>query len=206
MRRVISRLINLAIAILVLQAWLFMTFKADRHGALSTEGLWNLRYFTVLSNLLQGGVSLCYVLHPSPRLTRWKYVATTAVALTFFVVLLFLGPVYGFDMMYTGANFWFHLVVPLLAMVDFLCFDRSGMIRLRDSLLALLPMLIYSVLYVGNLLINGVGRGADTNDWYGFAVGGPRTAAVVFLVMLVGNWVIALLLRLPRRRETVHLK
>lgn len=80
------------------------------------------------------------------------------------------------------------------------------MIRLRDSLLALLPMLIYSVLYVGNLLINGVGRGADTNDWYGFAVGGPRTAAVVFLVMLVGNWVIALLLRIPRRRETVHLR
>lgn len=195
MRKTVSRILNLIMAVIVLAAWLSMTFRVGKHGSLSAEGLQNLRYFTVLSNLLQGGVSLAYALGRRPR--RLKYAATVAVALTFFVVLLLLGPVYGYDSMYVGANFWFHLVVPVLAMVDFLFFDREGRFTLRDSLLTMLPMVAYSLFYMGNLLKNGV----KDNDWYGFAVHGPPTAARVFLVILIGNWVIALLLRWPRRER-----
>lgn len=195
MRKVISWVLNLLIAAFVLWAWLNMTFRPDRHGLLSTGGFQNLRYFTVLSNLLQGGVSLVRVF--GRRTGRWKYVSTTAVALTFFVVLLFLGPAYGYDSMYTGANFWFHLVVPVLAMADFLIFDRADSFTLRDSFVATLPMLAYSLFYVVNLLVNGV----KGNDWYGFAKDGPKSAVAAFLIILATNWVIALLLRLPRRRR-----
>ena len=193
MRKVLSRGLNLLIAVLVLCAWLSMTLKPGRHGSLSTGGFQNLRYFTVLSNLFQGGVSLACAV--GRRMGRWKYASTVAVALTFFVVLLFLGPAYGYDSMYTGANFWFHLVVPVLAMVDFLIFDREGSFTIRDSLFTVIPMLAYSLFYVGNLLVNGV-RG---NDWYGFAKHGPLSAVAAFLIILATNWAIALLLRLPRR-------
>jgi len=193
MRKVISKVLNLLIAVLSLGAWLSMTFKTGRHGSLSMGGLQNLRYFTVLSNLFQGGVSL--VVLWGRKTGRWKYASTVAVALTFFVVLLFLGPAYGYDSMYTGANFWFHLVVPVLAMVDFLIFDREGTFTIRDSLFTVIPMLAYSLFYVGNLLVNGV-RG---NDWYGFAKHGPLSAVAAFLIILATNWAIALLLRLPRR-------
>ena len=193
MRKVISRILNLVIAVLVLWAWLVMTFKTRRHESLSTGGLQNLRYFTVLSNLFQGSVSLAYFL--GKRTGRWKYAATVSVALTFFVVLLFLGPAYGYDAMYTGANYWFHLVVPVLAMVDFLIFDREDTFTIRDSFFTMIPMLAYSIFYIGNLLVNGVRR----NDWYGFAKGGPLSAVAAFLIILSTNWVIALLLRLPRR-------
>lgn len=195
MRRVISWVLNLLIAVLVIWAWLYMTFRPDRHGSLSTGGFQNLRYFTVLSNLLQGGVSLARVF--GRRTGRWKYVSTAAVALTFFVVLLFLGPAYGYDSMYTGANFWFHLVVPVLAMADFLIFDREDSFTLRDSFVATIPMLAYSLFYVMNLFVNGV----KGNDWYGFAKNGPKSAVAAFLIILATNWVIALLLRLPRRRR-----
>ena len=141
----------------------------------------NLRYFTVLSNLMQAGVSLAYVLGGRPR--RLKYASTVSVGLTFFVVLLFLGRLYGYAPMYSGANFWFHLVVPILAMADFLCLDREGGYTLRDSLMSLIPSLCYGLFYVGNLLINGV----KGNDWYGFARGGPGSAAVVFLAILAGR-------------------
>ena len=139
MKRTISKTINLLIGIIVLWTWLSVTFRLGRLGAQSEGGLGNLRYFTVLSNLLQCGVSLAYCC--GRKVSRWKYASTTAIAFTFFVVLFFLGPARGYDAVYTGANFWSHLVVPLLAMVDFLCFDREGTFTLRDSVYAMLPVL-----------------------------------------------------------------
>ena len=60
MKRTISKTINLLIGIIVLWTWLSVTFRLGRLGAQSEGGLGNLRYFTVLSNLLQCGVSLAY--------------------------------------------------------------------------------------------------------------------------------------------------
>ncbi|MBQ5725613.1 MAG: hypothetical protein IIV80_05605, partial [Clostridia bacterium] len=110
--------------------------------------------------------------------------------------LLLLGPAYGYDSMYIGANLWFHLIIPVLAMANFLIVDREGTFSLRDSLFTLIPMLAYSLFYVGNLLANGVRE----NDWYGFAKKGPQSAVAAFLIILGLNWIIALLMRLPRRR------
>ena len=194
MRKAISKCLNLLIGGLVLCVWLSSVFRTGRRGALSVEGLQSLRYFTVLSNLLQGGVSLACLFRA--ELGRWNYVSALSVALTFIVVLLLLGPAYGYDSMYVGPNLWFHLIVPSLAMVNFLVFDREDTFSLRDSLFTLIPMLAYSLFYVVNLLVNGV----RDNDWYGFAKNGPRSAATAFLIILGLNWIIALLMRLPRRR------
>jgi hypothetical protein len=171
-----------------------MTFRLGRLGAQSPGGFGNLRYFTVLSNLFQGIVSLIYFC--GRKISRWKYASTTAIAFTFFIALLFLAPVRGLHSVYSGANFFSHLVVPVLAIVDFLIFDREGTFTLRDSLIAVIPMLAYSLFYVGNLLINGV----MDNDWYGFAKHGPQSAALAFLIILGLNWIVALLMRLPRRK------
>ena len=210
LRRALSLIINLAIALIALSAWAGMTFTVDKHGQFSAGGLENLKYFTVLSNLLQGVVSACCAWRLftlllggrrpfPPGLIRMKYMATTSVALTFFTVLGFLGPVFGYENMYQGANFWFHLVVPVLSMVDFCLVDREGTVKAREIPFAALPMLLYGLFYVGNLRLNGVGRGADTYDWYGFARGGPKTAATVFLILTLSGLVLAALLRLPRR-------
>ena len=195
MRKTVSKCLNLLIGGLALWVWLSSAFGPGRHGALSAEGLQSLRYFTVLSNLLQGGVSLACLW--GVGVGRWKYVSAVSVALTFFVVLLLLGPAYGYDSMYVDANFWFHLIIPILAMANFLIVDREGVFSLRDSLFTLIPMLAYSLFYVGNLLVNGV----RDNDWYGFAKNGPRSAVAAFLIMLCLNWILALLMRLPRRRS-----
>ena len=79
-------------------------------------------------------------------------------------------------------------------------FELSDVLKIKDTLFAILPMLLYGFLYVGNIVVNGIGKGADTNDWYGFAVWGPKSAAVVFVCMTMAAWLIAVLMRLPRRR------
>ena len=195
MRMKVSKIINLCIGVLVLFTWLSMTFRLGPLGEQSEGGFGNLKFFTVLTNLFQGGVSLAYFF--GVRVGRWKYASTTAMALTFCVVLLVLGPRRGYDVMYSGANFFSHLVVPVLAMVDFLAFDRTCSFTLRDSFFTMIPLAVYGLFYGGNLLINGV----EGNDWYGFAKGGPVIALGIFVFALVVNWLIAVLLRLPRRAK-----
>ena len=58
MRKAVSKCLDLLIGGLALWVWLSSAFGSGRHGAFSVEGLQSLRYFTVLSNLLQGGVCL----------------------------------------------------------------------------------------------------------------------------------------------------
>lgn len=164
-RQTVSKIINLFIGVIVIWTWLSMTFRLGRLGAESPGGFGNLRYFTVLSNLFQGIVSLIYFC--GRKISRWKYASTTAIAFTFFIALLFLAPVRGLHSVYSGANFFSHLVVPVLAIVDFLIFDREGTFTLRDSLIAVIPMLAYSLFYVGNILIKrdtGCSRGLSGSD------------------------------------------
>ena len=193
MRERISKGINLCIGVIALWVWLSMTFRWPPLGLDSAGGLQSLKYFTVLTNLLQCGVSLAYCF--GIRVDRWKYAAAAAMGLTFCVVLCFLAPRRGYDAMYSGANFFSHLVVPVLAMADFLIFDRSCTYTLGDSLFTLMPLVGYGLFYGGNLVVNGI----EGNDWYGLAGAGLPFAAGAFAAMLAVNWGIALLLRLPRR-------
>ena len=123
-----------------------------------------------------------------------------SVALTFTVVMTFLGPIYGYPGMFMGASLYMHLLVPLAAAADFCLLDRSGPVTIRDTFYALIPMALYAAVYIPNILINGVGEWPNTNDWYGFFAFGGVMAAVIALVILLVTWGLALLLRLPRRR------
>ncbi len=203
--RKLSVIVNIAIFAAVMYAWLKMVLRFDENGALTDSGLRSLRYFTVLSNLLQAAASAAYVIAVLaggvPLVVRvLKYAATASVTLTFLTVLLFLGPVmFGYKRMFEGASLWMHLIVPVAAILDFVLLDRSGPIPFAASFAALSPMLLYAAYYVGNLLINGFVKNGFNNDWYGFARGGWGRAGVFAAVMVLGTWGVALLLRLPRR-------
>ena len=195
MRRKISLGINAFIAVSVPAAWLYMVMV--RGGILSSTGLSSLRYFTVLSNLLMGLASLIWLIFALRRgeMPEWvrclKFTGAVAVSLTITTVFVFLGPLFGFGGMFYGANLFFHLLVPVAAIADCGFFDTERKIPMKYTYIAVIPMLIYGTVYYANILINGKSEGMNTNDWYGFAGGGPASAALAFLVILLANWVIA---------------
>ena len=209
-RRAASLLCHLAICLTVFIVWGRTFFVSEDGGFLLASGLGNLKYFTVLSNLLEGAASLIYALWlirswhgpwAAPAvLRRLHFAAATSVMLTFAVVMAFLGPVYGYRYMFTGFNLFFHLLVPLASAAVFCLVDRDGPVPFRDTFYAVLPMLLYGVVYSLNLIINGVGQRPNTNDIYGFARGGVPGAVLAFVSILVGVWGLALLIRLPRRK------
>lgn len=210
--RKISLAVNVLIAVAVLVAWARMMFVVDERGVLTARGLGSLRFFTVLSNLLAAAASIAYAvclvrmlsggLAAVPRgVVRLKYAGTVSVLLTLLTVVLFLGPTAktGFLSMFEGSNLWLHLIVPVLAAADFCLLNPDGPLSLAESLGACLPMALYSVYYLSNILLNGLEKNGRSNDWYGYLRGGIPLGAVIVLITFLGTWGAALLLRLARR-------
>ncbi len=145
MRGKLSIAAKVLIVLLVTSAWFGMIHSAA--GTLSDTGVRSLRYFTVLSNFLCAIAALVHVLvlAVKPTVPRWvlrlSFIGTTAVGVTLMVVLLFLGPLYGYAAMLRGANLWFHLIVPLLAFLDHILLEQGERPTFRDTLPALLPTL-----------------------------------------------------------------
>lgn len=198
MKRTLSILLNVLIAVMAPWAWLRMALRASG-GLLSSGGLGSLKYFTVLSNLLAGLASQVFLValalgKRAPWISRLKYIAAVSVGLTFVTVMVFLGPLFGYRAMFTGSTFWMHLVLPLAAAADFVFFNETPMAR-RDNLLATVPMLLYGAAYVGNNLINGTGQQPHANDWYAFLTWGYPVGVLIFFAVLLATFLIGLAFR-----------
>ena len=150
-----------------------------------------LRYFTVLSNLLCAvaalAVVICRLGGALPDAVRWlKYAGTASVTVTFLTVIAFLGPTLGYKLMLTGPDLWLHLICPLLALLSYFAWDRPDA-PFAVVLLALLPVLLYGVLYIYRVLYAPEER--RWKDFYGFNRGGKwplSYAAMAVAAFLIG--------------------
>ncbi len=183
MKKTIRIILNISLFILPLGAWLLM-FRG-LSGILSSRGFMSLRYFTVLSNLLESAASavwlVCMGLRRKSHLAEMlKYTACLCVFLTFITVMVFLGPLFGYASMFAGANLWLHLIVPVMAVIEMLLFVREPF-SLRENLLTVIPVLCYGSVYLGNIIINGRGDSVSGwNDFYGFAAWGIPAGVLIF--------------------------
>ncbi|MDO4537164.1 MAG: hypothetical protein Q4B54_03300 [Coriobacteriales bacterium] len=185
-------LIDTVMTIAVLLAWLYMIFFG--RGALTTTGLQTLQYFTVDSNLLMGVSALICARYEwrdeLEQLPRWvralRLTATSAVMLTFWVVVLFLGPLWGFSGMYLGANIAFHLLVPLAAIASFCAFRLARPLPASSTLWGIVPMLAYGIYYVVRINIMG-----PAGDFYGFLYLGGGSIPFVLLIMMAVSLVLS---------------
>ena len=195
-------ILNYCLIVMVIVPWLWMFFFGI--GELSSKGLVSLRYFTVLSNLLAAAAAAVWLVlrrkgeDAVRKAETMKYVAATAVALTFTTVIVFLGPLYGYPSMFTGANLFFHGIVPVAAVLEVIFMAERKFDR-RDNLLAVIPTAVYGVFYVCNVLINGRGEWPELNDFYMFFAWGNRVAAVIFVIMLAVTYMLGLLMRKTQR-------
>lgn len=207
-RRLIRLFLYVLIAVIVFWSWSTM-FHGTTTNQVTRSGFVSLRYFTVLSNLLMGFASVIAFVWEVLDLAKkretesphpvWLKVlmlaAVSSVTLTLMTVLLFLGPVFGYVMMFSGVSFYMHLITPLLSILTLAVFTMSDGLRFRSTFIAIVPMALYAIYYVGNILINGVGSGLSSNDWYGFMMWGYAGIPIVVVVMLLAVWLIALALR-----------
>ena len=208
----ISLVINIIIAFLTVIASIIMftgfKFMSGYETALESTKIGMLKFFTTESNIFMGIVSLIFV-HKEIKILKgkddeialkWyilKLMATTSVGLTFFVVFAYLGPIskYGILSLLLNSNLFFHLIIPVISMVNFITFEKTRKIKFKHTFYSILPVVIYEIFYLINVLIHMEnGKVSPIYDWYWFVQNGVWTAIVVAPMMLFITHIISLIL------------
>lgn len=200
-RTIISLILNIIIVLLV-SFGVYMMFTGlvftENNLVLEARSMEMFKFFTVDSNILMGIVSLIFVIYEILLLKGkidkipksiyiFKLMGTCGVALTFLVVFLYLAWIAegGVLVMIQNSNLFFHLIVPVLSIISFYFFERSDALKFRDTFYGLVPMSIYAIFYVVNILIHmNNGKVSYKYDWYFFVQNGVWTIIIVLLIII----------------------
>lgn len=181
-------ILNAVLVILTVIGIILMFTRSPEDGALQASGIGNFKFYTVLSNVFCGIVALIQLIltalkKDTVKLTPLKLGAVCATTITFSIVAFFFGPLYGWIQFYQGGNLYFHLIEPVVAVIEFLVI-RKNFIPFRYAVYAAVPTLIYGIGYALNILINGIGGPwPDTNDFYAFLSWG-WTVGIIILICI----------------------
>ncbi len=209
---VLSLICNVIIVLMVAFACysMFSGFKF-MHGhdlVLQSTKIGMFRFFTVDSNIFMGIMSLVFIIQDiqilsgkKKELTKkdyiWKLMATSGVFLTFFVVFTYLKNVsqYGLASLLMNSNLFFHLLVPLLAIITFVLFERNNKLSFKHSLYGIIPTFVYGLYYLTQILMhmkNGVV--SPKYDFYYFVQNGVSTALYVIPIIFLISYILSLVL------------
>jgi len=218
-KKKISIILNGIIFILTIIASIIMftgfKFMHGMEPVLESTKLGMLRFFTVQSNIFMGLVALLFLLKTITKqeITKIDYIlnlaSTTAVTLTFVVVFLYLGPIAkgGLSSMLQNSNLFFHLIIPVLSIINFTIFESTKKIKFKDTIIGIAPALLYSAYYVTNVLIHMEnGKVSPIYDWYWFVQNGVWTAIIVGPFMLLVTYLIVLVLWKVNKKDILQAK
>lgn len=193
------------ILIVVLTVWSVGTmFFISGSGNMRVNRSVIFRYFTVDSNILCAAscvFSLIRTLRGNKAggkaVMLFRYAGTAAVTVTMMTVLLFLGPLYGYDSMFSRWNLWLHLLGPILAIVSFVWLERDGTFPEKKHLMiSMLPVIVYGVVYLVMVVMIGNDKGGWP-DFYAFNRSGRWYLS--YAAMLAGTALIGIVLAKLRR-------
>ena len=196
---------------------MFTGFKF-MHGiepVLETTKLGVFKYFTVDSNIFAGIISILFIFINNNLLKGkieivpkkqyiLKLMATVGVTLTFVVVFLYLGPISkdGVSSLLQNSNLFFHLVIPLLNIIDFVFFIKIYDVKYKYAFYGLIPMLLYACFYSINIFIHIENGIVSTKyDWYWFVQNGLWTMIIVFPVIILLTYLLSLILIILNKKN-----
>ena len=162
-----------------------------------SKGAWKFKFFTTDSNVISAVAALIVIpfeiaaLIKGEGLTTFplvvKYIGTVVVVLTFLTVLFFLGPTQGYIEMFSGTSFYMHFLGAAIAFISF-CFFEEGKLSKLWIIPALIPMVIYAMVYRHMVMGRGPLNGG-WEDFYGFNVRDrwKKSAVIMHIAMLIIN-------------------
>lgn len=172
-------------------------------------GLRTFCMFTVNSNIFCGIAMMLTIpytidgmrkkdFHLPNWMVDFLLMGVTAVGLTFLVSLCVLAPVKGFVLIFTGSRFFLHGLCPVLAIVAFCFIITNHVISIKESLIALLPVMLYAMVYYFMVEILGPDNGG-WDDFYGFFTRIPSWISLLSFMPLTFG--VATVIRLLHNRS-----
>lgn len=218
-KNTISFILNCIIFLFVLIGCIFMFtgFEFMGHEELLVSTKFEMfKFFTVDSNILMGVCALIFGFYDYKVITRkikeipsmiylLKLVSTVGVALTFVVTAFYLAPISknGYFTLFRNSNLFFHFIVPFLSVITFVFFDNTTKIKFKHNFLSLIPFLLYSIFYLGDIIIHWNGGVSPKYDWYYFAQGSIFSIIVVAISISLVVYLISLLLYFFNKKALV---
>lgn len=202
----VSLIINIIVVILVTMASIFMFagIKFMREESLlEVTKLEMFKFFTVDSNIFLGVISLIMIIYEIKYLRKkiieipnfvyiLKLVGTSSIALTFLITLFFLCPQYGFYSLYNNSNLFFHLTIPVLAIISYLFFEPHNN-KYKYAVYGIIPVLVYSIYYTSMVLLHLNDGGLTLKyDFYGFLKGNINNIYIVMPIIYIISYLISL--------------
>ncbi|MBQ8451923.1 MAG: hypothetical protein IJ538_04030 [Clostridia bacterium] len=195
---ILSLIFNFAIVLITINsiAYAFRTDIIRQNSYFEFDGFLSLRFFTNLSNILVAITSICVLIfniknavRDEFKLPRWavifKFVGTVAVTVTFLTVACFLSPGIAFNggnyfILFKGNSFFLHFLTPVLAIISFVFFEKTEKFSFRFVFLALIPILVYGIVYfVMVVIVQG------WPDFYNLTFGGKNWMAPISAIMML---------------------
>ena len=201
-------ILNVIMVVFTVIGIILMLTGKPEEGALQASGIENFKFYTVLTNVFCGFIALIYLMFillkkDTDKIRVLKLAAVCGVAITFAVVAFMFGPLYGYPQFYKRGNLFFHLLLPVTAMAEFICVRREKM-PFRHAVLAAIPTLLYGIGYMLNILINGIGGPwPDTNDFYAFLSWGWPVGIAIFSVITLSAFAVACIFRAVSNKRAV---
>ena len=172
-------------------------------------GLRTFCMFTVNSNIFCGIAMMLTIpytidgmrkkdFHLPNWMVDFLLMGVTAVGLTFLVSLCVLAPVKGFVLIFTGSRFFLHGLCPVLAIIVFCFIITNHVISIKESLIALLPVMLYAMVYYFMVEILGPDNGG-WDDFYGFFTRIPSWISLLSFMPLTFG--VATVIRLLHNRS-----
>ena len=203
-----SLILNIIITFLIILASTFMflgiKFMPGK-TLLEVSKIGMLKFYTADSNILMGVASLIFAIYEIKLLKKkvkkipksiyiFKFIATSAITLTFLVTAIFLAPLYGFDRLYNNNNLFFHLIIPVLSIITYIFYEKHEN-KYSYAIYGLIPMFIYSIYYASRILIHLNSGGLTFKyDFYGFLQGNVNNIFIIAPVIYLTTYLISLFL------------
>ena len=198
--------LEILVVLTTIGSWMRM-YLTGGGSLLSSRGLMSLKYYTTLSNIFAGIAAVIMIVvlarAQSGKVPVWaavtKFASAVTVSVTFLVTLFFLAPTMGIGGLYKGELMFMHAVGPVLTVVSFFMNRDLPEMKTSSALWATLPTILYGGVYSANIMLNGVGSGMNTNDWYGFAAAGVHTVPFVYALMVLLTYLLSCVMRKVKR-------
>ena len=210
MNKKIFAALLLNIAVVIATASIVASYFFYSRNPLVKSGFDSFQFFTTDSNVLAALSSLVMIPYEVQILRGkrkklphaaivFKYIGMTSVMLTFLTVMVLLMPTYGAVFTLLGTTFYMHLTGPLTALATFLFLETDSKIKLPETVLAIIPSLLYGAVYLTQVVFIGEKNGG-WSDFYTFNRGGYWYIAMVVIIGV--TYLIAVLTRLVHNKMT----
>ena len=126
-----------------------------------------------------------------------KLALSVGVTITLLVVLFFLAPMneYGYFASFANSSLFFHLLLPLCAIVSFVFFENTKSVKFHLVFLGMIHMVLYMLAYTIFVFSNLEGGAINPYyDFYGFFSAGIWMTPILFMIFLSLSFFVSLVL------------